>query len=248
MSAASPHCRSWLWGRTDGARRKSAAAGPASSTSPDYACAQSRLRTALFRAAVNPGAQKYSALPNFGFVVYVRPSRFILEGRSRRRLDREPGLRWTRQRRARMVAGRAGSPCEPVAARGRTALSGFVSLASPGNVDKARKQCPRQRAARTAKPCGPGRRCYGQAVRGDVREPNRADGIIQFARRGRPEGNRLPGEHGISCPTTAQGRPCVGLHLYAAVRFFCVCLLRSRPRVPPAPGLPCALLDLRAVR
>jgi len=38
--------------------------------------------------------------------------------------------------------------------------------------------------------------------------------------RGRPEGIRLPGERGISRPTIAQGRPCVGLHLYAAVRFF----------------------------
>src|SRR5439155_9261814 len=44
-----------------------------------------------------------------------------------------------------------------------------------------------------------------------------------FARRGRPKGTRLPGEHGISRKATAQGRPCVMLHLYAAVRFFCVC-------------------------
>ncbi len=31
--------------------------------------------------------------------------------------------------------------------------------------------------------------------------------------------NSAPGERGISRPTIAQGRPCVGLHLYAAVRF-----------------------------
>ena len=43
---------------------------------------------------------------------------------------------------------------------------------------------------------------------------------------------RLPGEHGISRPTTAQGRPSDWRHLYAAVRFFCVCFSRSGPRVP----------------
>jgi hypothetical protein len=49
--------------------------------------------------------------------------------------------------------------------------------------------------------------------------------------RGRPERTRLPGEHGISRPTTAQGRPSDWLHLYAAVRFSCVCFSRSGPRV-----------------
>nr|GAJ34442.1 hypothetical protein BDOA9_0136400 [Bradyrhizobium sp. DOA9] len=81
------------------------------------------------------------------------------------------------------------------------------------------------RAVRTAKPCGPGRRCYGQAVCGDVREPNRADGIIQI--RGAREARRkvrLPGERGISRPTIAQGRPSDRHHLYAAVRFSCVCI------------------------
>src|SRR3954466_15627450 len=43
---------------------------------------------------------------------------------------------------------------------------------------------------------------------------------------------RLPGEHGISRPTVAQGRPSDWLHLYAAVRFSCVCFSRSGPRVP----------------
>src|SRR3954463_11306146 len=86
-------------------------------------------------------------------------------------------------------------------------------------------------------------RAYGKTVwswpsllrssfRGGVCEPNRADSIIQFARRGRPERTRLPGEHGISRPTIAQGRPSDWLHLYAAVRFSCVCFSRSAPRVP----------------
>ena len=81
--------------------------------------------------------------------------------------------------------------------------------------------------ARTAKPCGPGRRRYGQAfaemwsVQPD--QPHR-----QFAGRGRPEGIRLPGEHGISRQPIAQGRPCVGLHLYAAVRSFTALHLAQR--------------------
>jgi hypothetical protein len=91
---------------------------------------------------------------------------------------------------------------------------------------------PRARGGRTLRRNG---ECaYGKTVwswpsllrssfRGGVCEPNRADSIIQFARRGRPEGTRLPGEHGISRPTIAQGRPSDWLHLYAAVRFSCVC-------------------------
>jgi hypothetical protein len=70
----------------------------------------------------------------------------------------------------------------------------------------------------------------------------------QFAKRGRPERTRLPGEHGISRQPTAQGRPCVWLHLYAAVQFFCVCLRTADRGCQPAPGLPCALLDERVER
>ena len=45
------------------------------------------------------------------------------------------------------------------------------------------------------------------------------------------KGTRLPGEHGISRPTIAQGRPSDWLHLYAAVRFLCATSSRSGPRV-----------------
>jgi hypothetical protein len=56
---------------------------------------------------------------------------------------------------------------------------------------------------------------------GDVREPDRADGIIPIrGGEGGQKENRLPGEHGISRPTIAQGRPGVRPHLYAAVRSF----------------------------
>ena len=71
----------------------------------------------------------------------------------------------------------------------------------------------------------------------------------QFAKRGRPEGTRLPGEHGISRPTTAQGRPSDWHHLYAAVRFFLRVLFAQRTAgARSAPGLPCALLLKRVER
>ena len=84
---------------------------------------------------------------------------------------------------------------------------------------------------RTAKPCGPGRRCYGQAF-AEAAFASTGAMSATFARRGRPERTRLPGEHGISRKATAQGRPSDWLHLYAAVRFSCVCFSRSGPRVP----------------
>src|SRR3954447_4220757 len=63
-----------------------------------------------------------------------------------------------------------------------------------------------------------------------LRQPARCRRLSR--RRGRPKGTRLPGEHGISRPTIAQGRPSDWLHLYAAVRFSCVCFSRGGPRVP----------------
>ncbi len=54
----------------------------------------------------------------------------------------------------------------------------------------------------------------------DVREPNRVDGIVNLNSEGGQRNGRLPGDHGISRATTAQGRPRDRPHLYAAVRFF----------------------------
>ena len=107
--------------------------------------------------------------------------------------------------------------------------------------------CGEQANARTAKPCGPGRRCYGQAL---AKAALASTGAVSanFAGRGRPERTRLPGEHGISRQPTVQGRPCVWLHLYAAVQFFCVCFRTADRGCQPAPGLPCALLIERVER
>ncbi len=169
--------------------------------------------------SVNPPAQKYSTLPKFGNDVCVAHPGSSLRGDHVVVTMREPGLRWTRQRRHEM--GRAGRvvPVSLNPACRRAALFYSSRQHFSGHVDNA------------GRPCGANECAYGKTVWSwpsllrssrieDAREPDRVDGIIQFERRGRPERTRLPGEHGISRPTTAQGRPCVGLHLYAAVRFF----------------------------
>jgi len=66
----------------------------------------------------------------------------------------------------------------------------------------------------------------------DVREPNRVDGIVNSNGEGGQRNGRLPGDHGISRPAIAQGRPSDRRHLYAAVRSFFAHYSRSRPRVP----------------
>ena len=114
--------------------------------------------------AVNLSRQKYSPLPKFGFIVCVgHPN--PPKGRSYVVSNAGWELRWT-----------------------RAALK--AELACAGRDDLVSTRGPQRRTAplRTAKPRGPGRRCYGQAFRGDASESNRADCIIQFAGRGRPEG------------------------------------------------------------
>ena len=184
----------------------------------------------LFCSTCQSLAAKIFLFTEIRFRRMCRPSRLTRRGDLTVVTDREPGMRWTRQRRACDGAGWAGSPCEPEAVCRRTALR----LVSPTFFR------PR---ARAGKPCGEhaSRRVRQNRVvlavvatvkpSGGGRESNRADDHRQFARRGRPEGIRLPGERGISRQPIAQGRPCVrptcmllcGLLLYHS---------RSRPRVP----------------
>ena len=171
---------------------------------------------------VNPGLQKYSALPKFGFVVCVAHPGSPLRGDHVSSRSRA-GERWTRQRRAREVRAGRIALREPEASRRRAALR--VRLASmflvtstrPGNNVATKRTRVRQNrvvlaVVATVKPL---RRCVRAQPGGRHR---------QFAGRGRPERTRLPGERGISRQPTAQGRPCVGLHLYAAVRSPCAAL------------------------
>jgi len=103
------------------------------------------------------------------------------------------------------------------------------------DISMASAQCYRtpwrMANARTAKPCGPGCRCYSQ-VFAEVWSAQPGQPHRQFAKRGRPEGTRLPGERGIRRQPIAQGRPSVRRHLYAAVRSPCATSSRSGPRVP----------------
>ena len=64
--------------------------------------------------------------------------------------------------RERSRAGR-GVPASPQVPCRRTALQGSSRLQVSGSVDRAGKTAAKWRAVRTAKPCGPDRRCYGQA-------------------------------------------------------------------------------------
>jgi hypothetical protein len=114
------------------------------------------------------------------------PSRLILEGRSYVVTNCEPGLRWTRQRRhERVRAGRVVpvSPKSRADERRCEVRRANMSMAACTALSAAVASTN----ARTAKPCGPGRRCYGQAFRGDVREPNRADGINSRGEGGQKE-------------------------------------------------------------
>ncbi len=103
-------------------------------------------------------------------------------------------------------AGRAGRPCEPEASCGRAALkSGEASW-------RRRMSCVRQNRvvlAVVATVKLPAEMCASPTGR-------TASSIRR--REGGQKEVRLPGEHGISRQTIAQGRPGVRPHLYAAVQ------------------------------
>jgi hypothetical protein len=101
-----------------------------------------------------------------------------------------------------------------------------------------RVSCRRTALLRTAKPCGPGTRCWCQ-VGGGFSNPTGGGKTFNppmtVTRR-----IRRRGERGISRKTIAQGRRnaptvpvCSCAHLCAS--------LHTRPRVQQAPGVPCAL-------
>ena len=114
------------------------------------------------------------------------------------------------------------------------------------SVDGVGNTAATWRAVRTAKPCGPGRRCYGQAGSKMRASPTGWTASSNSNGEGGQRKVRLPGERGISRPTIAQGRPSDRHHLYAAVRFFLRVHFRAADRgCALAPGLPCALLALR---
>ena len=101
-----------------------------------------------------------------------------------------------------------------------------------------------RRRLRTAKPCGPGTRCWCQVGGGEV-EPNRARPAIPrsttVARR-----IRRRGERGISRRNHCAGQVqfvCTPEPVCSCARF-CMHFAHGRPRVQRAPGLPRALFLL----
>jgi hypothetical protein len=130
------------------------------------------------------------------------------------RHERWDGLRWTRQRRAREVfAGRVFRERAQRVDDRRLNASVEVLPAACGPVEAYGS-----RKLRTAKPCGPGTRCWCQAD-GDCLAQL---GLRSIANPSATEarGIRLRGEHGISRKTIAQGRPGVPAHLRSAVCIF----------------------------
>ncbi len=130
---------------------------------------------------VNPSHQKYSTLPKFGIAAF----------------SRHPGPR----RGAIVRRSERGSGC------GGRGCVGHAK-AGPGRDEprEVGRRADGRRSQRTAKPCGPDRRCYGQALRRWLwARPGLETSPIREATEARR--NSAPGRAGISRQTTAQGRP-----------------------------------------
>ncbi len=131
-------------------------------------------------------------------------------------------------------AGRAGRPCEPAAACGRAALKSGEAFW------RSRMSCVRQNrvvlaVVATVKPL---RRCARAQPGGRHRQ---FAGVREARRK-----VRLPGEHGISRPTIAQGRPSdLAPPVCCCAVPLCVLFAQRTVGATSAPGLPCALLDWR---
>jgi hypothetical protein len=83
------------------------------------------------------------------------------------------------------------------------------------NPVRSSRRAGRTTLSRTAKPCGPGTRCWCQAFAEDASSRPDVDASPISARRRRQEGIRLRGERAISRQSTAQGRPgCFRLRLW----------------------------------
>ncbi|MEY9104018.1 hypothetical protein ABH999_000214 [Bradyrhizobium yuanmingense] len=101
-------------------------------------------------------------------------------------------MRWTRQRRVRELRAGRLALREP---RGFVRTSGAVRFVAPAfrwQRAQRRRTLRRQRTARTAKPCGPGRRCYGQALANAALASTGAVPVT-FAGAREARGNSAPG-------------------------------------------------------
>ena len=96
-----------------------------------------------------------------------------------------------------------------------------------------------RRKLRTAKPCGPGARCWRQAGGGLQSSTGAMRAVNSLAMEARRI--RLRGERGISRKAIAQGMPgCSGCTCMLVCAFLSASCTRDRG-CQPAPGIPCAL-------
>ncbi len=116
------------------------------------------------------------------------------------------------------------------------------------NLVRSLLRAERTALKRTAKTCGPDRRCYGQALRRWIgAQPGRGTSPIRKVTEARR--NSAPGRARISRQPIAQGRPgvfrptcCPPVHLRVQI------LRTADHGCQPAPGLPCALFTERGSR
>ncbi len=177
-----------------------------------------------------------------------RPSRLTRRGdrKSSRVASRGCGGRGSVGRRK--VRARAGSPCEPETARGRTALSNSSRQARPWPCHRAGASACEQADARTAKSRGPGRHCYGQALAEAIADPTGRAFAVNSKGEGGQKEVWLPGERDISRQTIAQGRPGAPASPVCCCAVFLRAYSRSRPRVPAGTRSSLRPLDQRVAR
>ena len=169
------------------------------------------------QAAVKAVRQKHSTLPKFGNIVCVAyPS--PRKGRSYVVTSAGWELRWTR---AALKAGlsRAGRD-------------------EPREHDTNRDR--RTALLRTAKPCGPGRRCYGQAPANASLASTGARGV-NFAGAREARRNSAPGRARHRPSNHRAGKAWFRLPCVSPVLCACIRSARGFYGCQPAPGLPCAL-------
>jgi hypothetical protein len=150
----------------------------------------------------SPLAKNISLSPSGKSVLTARPV-LSRQGADRASSRTRDGMRWTRQRRrARWSQG------------GSLIRERFTARGTNGAVlafGETRRTCTKPGEAfgedglRTAKPCGPGTRCWCQVREGEVAQPGRpfaVNSLTTVTRR-----IRRRGEHGISRQAIAQGMP-----------------------------------------
>ena len=155
------------------------------------------------------------------------------------------GLRWTRQRRAREARAGRVVPVSPQASCRRAALQGSSRLQVSGSVDRARKTAAKWRAVRTAKPCGPDRRCYGQAF-AEAALASTGAVPVTSAKVTEARTNSAPGRARHKPSDHRAGKAERSATPVCCCAVLSACAFRAADRgCQPAPGLPCALLASR---